>query len=150
MDPYEKKLEQLKARVKRNGVRIVLLENSGEDDFLETKKGTADLVLIDAPCSGLGVLRRNPAAKWHMTPKRIEELVVLQQDILQTHATLVNKGGALVYATCSLLPDENQNQIQHFLNSDAGVGFQLDKEQTLLTHNTQGDGFYMAKMTKIS
>ena len=45
---------------------------------------------------------------------------------------------------------ENQNQIQHFLNSDAGVGFQLDKEQTLLTHNTQGDGFYMAKMTKIS
>jgi 16S rRNA (cytosine967-C5)-methyltransferase len=150
MDPYEKKIEQLEARVQRNGVTIVRVENTDDDAFLKTQKETADLVLIDAPCSGLGVLRRNPAAKWHMTPKRIEELILLQQEILQTYAGQVSKGGSLVYATCSIFPEENQNQVQNFLNSDSGKDFQLEKEETFLTHTTQGDGFYMAKMAKSS
>ena len=149
-DPYEKKLEQLQARVERNGVQIVRLENSEGDELLKTKKEVVDLVLIDAPCSGLGVLRRNPAAKWHITPKRIEELVALQQEILQTYAGQVSKGGSLVYATCSIFPEENQNQVQNFLNSSTGKDFHLEKDQTLLTHTTQGDGFYMAKLTKSS
>ena len=150
MDPYEKKIEQLEARVQRNGVTIVRVENTDDDAFLKTQKETANLVLIDAPCSGLGVLRRNPAAKWHMTPKRIEELILLQQEILQTYAGQVSKGGSLVYATCSIFPEENQNQVQNFLNSDSGKDFQLEKEETFLTHTTQGDGFYMAKMAKSS
>ena len=112
------------------------------------QKENADLVLIDAPCSGLGVLRRNPATKWHMDTQRIEELIRLQQEILQKHAPLVKKGGTLVYATCSIFPNENENQVQFFLKSTLGEDFCLEKEKTLLSHLSSGDGFYMARLTK--
>ena len=115
--------------------------------FRKYKENT-DLVLIDVPCSGLGVLRRNPAAKWHMNPSYIEELIRLQQLILKKQSLLVKRGGALVYSTCSIFSNENENQIQKFLKSSVGKSFRLEKEKTLLTHNSMGDGFYMARLIR--
>ena len=148
LDPYKKKLEQLIVRIKRNGVRMVTIPDLDYEDILTKYKENADLVLIDVPCSGLGVLRRNPAAKWHMNPSYIEELIKLQQQILQKHSLLVKKGGALVYSTCSIFSNENENQIRKFLKSSVGKSFHLEKEKTLLTHNSMGDGFYMARLIR--
>ncbi|MGA0896618.1 MAG: RsmB/NOP family class I SAM-dependent RNA methyltransferase [Flavobacteriaceae bacterium] len=148
VDPYEKKLEQLEKRAQRNGVKIVHTFKDQTNFKVANFKNRANLVLIDAPCSGLGVLRRNPAAKWHMNPNRIKELVMLQQQILQKNAELVAPGGSIVYATCTLFPAENQEQIQTFLKSKLGIDFTLEKELSLLSNQTEGDGFYMAKLTK--
>jgi len=148
LDPYEKKLEQLDIRAKRNGIKIIHIIKDNTAFKKENFKGRADLVLVDAPCSGLGVLRRNPAAKWHMTPSKIKELVKTQQQILQKNAALVATEGSLVYATCTLFPAENQEQIQTFLKSNEGSNFILEREISLLSYQTEGDSFYMAKMIK--
>ena len=103
---------------------------------------------IDAPCSGLGVLKRNPAAKWQMNPERIGSLEQLQQQILEKNAVLVKNGGALLYATCSIFPNENQDQISRFLRTEVGSVFTLEKEQSFLTHQTGFDGFYIARLKK--
>ena len=93
-------------------------------------------------------MKRNPAAKWHMNPSRIRQLVGIQKQILQEYATLVKSGGNLIYATCTIFPNENQNQIKNFLKSKIGLEFNLEKQEVLLSQNTDGDGFYMAKLLK--
>jgi 16S rRNA (cytosine967-C5)-methyltransferase len=90
-----------------------------------------DRVLVDAPCSGLGTLRRNPALKWRQTPKTIEEMATLQAAILQSAARLVKSGGRLVYATCSLLKDENEAIAQQF--SNANPEFEMRQVGDVLT-----------------
>ena len=82
LDPNKKKLEQLIVRIKRNGVRMVTIPNLDYEDILIKYKENADLVLIDVPCSWLGVLRRNPAATWHMNPSYIEEFIKLKHKII--------------------------------------------------------------------
>ena len=148
LDPNNKKLEQLKIRIKRNGIRIVTIHNLNNEKYEIKYKANADLVLIDAPCSGLGVLRRNPAAKWQMNPTNIQKLIYIQQEILQKQSIYVKRGGILVYSTCSIFPDENENQIKNFLTTGLGKSFYLEKEETLLTHQSKGDGFYMARLIK--
>jgi 16S rRNA (cytosine967-C5)-methyltransferase len=78
------------------------------DERIKRLKGKMDRVLVDAPCSGLGTLRRNPDLKWRQSPQDVAELVLKQQAILASAARLVKPGGRLVYATCSLLPQENE------------------------------------------
>tara|TARA_B100001109_G_scaffold185104_1_gene151902 strand:+ start:802 stop:2013 length:1212 start_codon:yes stop_codon:yes gene_type:complete len=148
LDPNNKKLEQLKIRIKRNGIRIVTIHNLNNENYEKKYKTNADLVLIDAPCSGLGVLRRNPAAKWQMNPTNIQKLIYIQQEILQRQSIYVKRGGILVYSTCSIFPDENENQIKNFLTTGLGKSFYLEKEETFLTHQSKGDGFYMARLIK--
>ncbi|MDA7797632.1 RsmB/NOP family class I SAM-dependent RNA methyltransferase [Flavobacteriaceae bacterium] len=148
LDLHEKKLEQLQKRALRNGVSNIQTSSAENTPFYIQQQGKADAVLIDAPCSGLGVIRRNPAAKWHMNPDKIQELENLQQELLQKNAPLVKKGGKLIYATCSIFPNENQNQIKHFLKTEIGSEFQLDKEETFLSHLTNFDGFYIARLKK--
>ena len=148
LDPNNKKLEQLKIRIKRNGIRMVTIHNLNNENYEKKYKTNADLVLIDAPCSGLGVLRRNPAAKWQMNPTNIQKLIYIQQEILQKQSIYVKKGGILVYSTCSIFPDENENQIKNFLTTGLGKSFYLEKEETFLTHQSKGDGFYMARLIK--
>ena len=148
LDPNNKKLEQLKIRIKRNGIRMVTVHNSNNEDYIKKYKTNADLVLIDAPCSGLGVLRRNPAAKWQMNPTNIQKLIYIQQEILQKQSLYVKKGGILDYSTCSFFPNENENQIKNFLTTSLGKSFYLEKEERLLTHQSKGDGFYMARLIK--
>ena len=146
LDNYPKKLEQLIKRAHRNRINIIQTQDANEANVLESNYKKADVVLIDAPCSGLGTLRRNPAAKWHMKSDRMKELQELQLNILQKNAPLVKKGGKLIYATCSIFPSENNHQIQFFLKSEAGKRFNLVREQTFLAHETSFDGFFIAEL----
>ena len=84
------------------------------DDRAKRLAGKIDRVLVDAPCSGLGTLRRNPDLKWRQKPQAVQELTVKQQSILQSASRLVKSGGRLVYATCSVLPEENELIAQAF------------------------------------
>ena len=148
LDPDPNKLEQLHKRALRNGVSNIQILTTGNKEFYLRHKGEIDAVLIDAPCSGLGVIRRNPAIKWHMNPKKIIELEELQKDILNKNAPLVKKGGVMVYATCSIFPNENKLQIADFINSKEGEAFELIKDQTFLSNESSFDGFYIAKLKK--
>ena len=105
----------------------------------------ADRLLIDAPCSGLGVLRRNPDSKWKIDQDFIDRIKKEQEQILQDYSKMVKKGGKLVYATCSILPSENENQIKLFLANNPD--FKFVKENKVLP--SQGfDGFYMAMLER--
>ena len=108
----------------------------------------ADRVLIDAPCSGLGVLRRNPDSKWKLKPEFIEQIKQTQQEVLQNYSKMVKSGGKMVYATCSILPSENRQQIDFFLRSEAGQSFTFVKENNVFAHQSGFDGFYMALLEK--
>ncbi|MDC6365081.1 MULTISPECIES: RsmB/NOP family class I SAM-dependent RNA methyltransferase [Flavobacteriaceae] len=150
MDIYESKLKKLKVRARRNGVHNMetrVIENTKVIKKLHNK---ADRVLLDAPCSGLGVIRRNPDSKWKLEPEFLERIKGVQQDILRDYSKMVKPGGKLVYATCSILPEENSEQVQHFLASEAGQDFTFIKEQSILASQSGFDGFYMAQMEKSS
>ena len=149
MDIYESKLKKLKIRAKRN--KVFNVDTRVIDSTKPIKKlyGKADRVLIDAPCSGLGVLRRNPDSKWKLQPQCIDQIKEVQQQILQQYSKMVKSGGKLVYATCSILPSENQHQVNKFLTSNEGKEFTLLKDQKILAHKSGFDGFYMALMQKI-
>lgn len=146
LDLYDSKLNQLKKRARRNG--IFNIETRVIDSTKVTKKlkETADRVLIDAPCSGLGVLRRNPDSKWKLQPEFIENIKKTQSEIIDQYASMVKKGGKLVYATCSILPSENQHQVQQFLNNHQD--FTLVKDNIVLPSKSGYDGFYMALLER--
>jgi 16S rRNA (cytosine967-C5)-methyltransferase len=94
---------------------------TGDDDPWYAEHAiTAERVLLDVPCSGSGAWRRAPAQKWRLTPERLDELVTIQQKIMDKAVELVILGGRLIYATCSILPDENENQIEWFLKQYSG------------------------------
>ena len=149
MDLYESKLKQLKIRAKRDGVFNVeyrIIENT---KVIKRLHGTADRVLIDAPCSGLGVLKRNPDAKWKLKPEFIDNIRKIQSEVLESYSKIVKPGGKLVYATCSVLPSENQEQVERFLNStEIGKEFTLIKDHKILAHESGFDGFYMALLER--
>ncbi|NQX84433.1 MAG: RsmB/NOP family class I SAM-dependent RNA methyltransferase [Flavobacteriaceae bacterium] len=148
MDIYESKLKKLKIRARRNGVHNVDLKVIDSTKPIKKLHNKADRVLIDAPCSGLGVLRRNPDAKWKLEPEFVERIKQTQKDVLQHYSKMVKSGGKLVYATCSILPSENQNQVQHFLASETGKEFNLVKDKKVLAHISGFDGFYMALLER--
>lgn len=116
-DVSEKRLNNLKPRLKRSGLSNIHPQriDSERDAKLKRLAGKIDRVMVDAPCSGLGTLRRNPDLKWRQSPESIDELQKKQMAILTAAANLLKPGGRLVYATCSLLPEENQQIVEHFL-----------------------------------
>ena len=116
-DVSEKRLSNLKPRFKRSGLSNLHVQRIDNENDLKIKRlnGKIDRVLVDAPCSGLGTLRRNPDLKWRQSPQSIEELKAKQAAILVAAAGLLKPGGRLVYATCSFLPEENQQIIEGFL-----------------------------------
>ena len=144
MDIYESKLRKLKVRARRNKIHNIDIRVINSTKPIKKLHGKADRVLIDAPCSGLGVLRRNPDSKWKLQPEFLENIKKVQQDILQQYSKMVKPGGKLVYATCSVLPSENQLQIAEFLTSESGKDFILVKDNKVLAHLSGYDGFYMA------
>ncbi|MEO5788800.1 MAG: RsmB/NOP family class I SAM-dependent RNA methyltransferase [Gelidibacter sp.] len=148
MDIYENKLNELKRRAKRNGVFNVETRTIDSTKVIKKLYDKADRVLIDAPCSGLGVLRRNPDAKWKLQPEFIDKIKITQQEILQQYSRMVKSGGQLVYATCSILPSENQDQVKTFLASENGKDFTLVKDEKVLSSKSGFDGFYMARLQK--
>jgi len=117
MDVSEKRLANLKPRLKRSGASNIQPMLISHENDLKVKRlsGKIDRVLVDAPCSGLGTLRRNPDLKFRQSPGSIEELTQKQAAILASASRLLKKGGRLVYATCSILPEENQLIVQTFL-----------------------------------
>lgn len=148
MDLYESKLKQLKIRAKRNGAFNIeprVIESSKTIKKLYEK---ADRVLIDAPCSGLGVLKRNPDSKWKLQPEFIENIKKIQAEVLENYSKIVKPGGKLVYATCSVLPSENQEQIKHFLSTEIGKEFTFVQDKKVLAHESGFDGFYMALLER--
>lgn len=148
LDIFPAKLDELRKRCSRNKIESIQTLNVDDDEILNTIELNADGVLIDAPCSGMGVLKRNPDSKWSMSPERLTTLLKTQESILQTYAPMLKKGGYLVYATCSILPLENRLQIDQFLNSEVGSQFELEKEHTYFSHLTGFDGFYCARLIK--
>lgn len=144
MDASARKLQELTRRARRARVKIVrstsLLEAT-PDDFA----GLADRLLIDAPCSGLGTLRRQPDLKWRLTQAKLEKLRVLQRQILHDHAVMLKPGGRLVYATCSILPSENSRVVESL--AEAG-GFSILAEHAVSPAATGFDGFQAFVMEK--
>ena len=148
MDIYESKLKKLKIRARRNKVHNIDTRVIDSTKPIKKLYNKADRVLIDAPCSGIGVLRRNPDSKWKLQPEFLDNIKKVQQDILQKYSKMVKSGGKLVYATCSVLPSENQNQITEFLASESGKDFNLIKDNNVFAHTSGFDGFYMALLEK--
>jgi 16S rRNA (cytosine967-C5)-methyltransferase len=106
----------------------------------------ADLVLLDAPCFGTGTLRRRPDAKWNRTATQLVELVALQRELLNAVAPLVKSGGVLVYSTCSIEPEEDEEQVENFLREH--VGWQLDGTMSTLPHRDGCDGAFAARLRR--
>lgn len=148
MDIYESKLRKLKVRAKRNKAHNIELRVIDSTKPIKKLHNKADRVLIDAPCSGLGVLRRNPDSKWKLQPEFIDNIKKTQQEVLQQYSKMVKPGGKLVYATCSVLPSENQEQVDNFLASDSGKNFTFVSDQKILASISGFDGFYMALLEK--
>lgn len=144
MDVEEWKLENLKKRARRAGVSNVETHLI-TDATLKQWAQKADALLLDVPCSGLGVIKRNPDTKWKLTLEGIERTKALQQDILNRYTILLKTGGTLVYSTCSLLPSENEIQVEEFLAKH--TNFELEASSHILP--SEGfDGFYMARLRK--
>ncbi len=148
MDLYESKLKQLKLRAKRNGAFNIEYRIIDSTKVIKKLYEKADRVLIDAPCSGLGVLKRNPDAKWKLQPEFIDNIRKIQSEVLESYSKIVKPGGKLVYATCSILPSENQEQIKKFLNTDIGKSFTFIKDSKVLASQSGFDGFYMALLER--
>lgn len=165
-DVAEKRLARLKPRLARSGlsnVHPVRIE-SENDIRIKRLAGKLDRVLVDAPCSGLGTLRRNPDLKWRQTPESVRELAGKQAAILHAAAALLKPGGRLVYATCSLLEAENEAVVAGFIATSPGfrllsAGELLEKQGIaidpgpdaylrLLPHRHGADGFFAAAMER--
>ncbi|NWG46192.1 MAG: RsmB/NOP family class I SAM-dependent RNA methyltransferase, partial [Alphaproteobacteria bacterium] len=116
-DTLPGRLERARLRFRRAGVHNVTTRSlsSARDKWVKGHRGDFDRVLVDAPCSGVGAWRRNPDARWNRLGPDLAELIALQADILDSAERLVRPGGRLVYATCSLLPEENEAQAERFL-----------------------------------
>lgn len=147
MDVVDWKLAELKKRASRAGVSIIeprLIESS---KTIKRQEGKFDRLLLDVPCTGLGVIRRNPDTKWKLTPERIAELTTLQSEILQSYSRMVRPGGMMVYATCSVLPSENEKQIEAFMTRNGDKWSWVSSWWSRLNPD-EGDGFFAAKLER--
>jgi len=153
------RLSKLAPRAERAGVTIAetrLLDPRREAERLADQAGRADIVLIDAPCSGTGTWRRNPEARWRLTPDRLAKLTATQAMLLDLAPALVKPGGSIVYITCSLLDAEGADQAQRFLDAHPGwkavpvdlhAGSARGPGLRLTPFKDSTDGFFVAKMT---
>ena len=148
MDIYGSKLKELKRRARRNGAHNIDTREITSTKVFKKLYGTADRVLIDAPCTGLGVLRRNPDSKWKMQPEFLEKITKTQYEIIRSYSKIVKPGGKMVYATCSIIPQENNDQVISFLASEEGKNFTLTEEKKIYASKSGYDGFYMALLEK--
>ncbi len=148
LDVYTEKLKELRRRVKRSGAQNIETRRIESTKTIKRLHGQADRLLLDVPCSGLGVLRRNPDTKWKLREDFLVEVQELQQRLLREYSRILKPGGKMVYATCSILPEENELQVKAFLESESGTGFALEAEQHLWPSECGFDGFYMARLIR--
>ena len=156
-DTNRARLAQLPPRAERAGavIAIRLLDGGREAAQLADLEGQCDVVLVDAPCSGSGTWRRNPEGRWRLTPERLDRLTQLQARLLDIAAPLVKRGGALVYATCSIIRAEGADQARNFLGRHSSwigqdVGFDGGRDdgpgRLLTPAHDATDGFFVARM----
>lgn len=160
IDP--RRLDKIKQRARRAGASIIKATTPEE---LKESQNNYDLVVVDTPCSGTGTWRRNPDQKWRLTPEKLSEYTEIQAEVLRTASHYVKPGGRLTYITCSILEEENRNQVESFLQENQG--FELIKTNevweevfssaypgkspeylTLTPHQHGTDGFFMAVLRK--
>ena len=158
-DSNRARLSKLPPRAERAhaAIETLLLNPPRELAELDDWRGTADLVLVDAPCSGSGTWRRNPEGRWRLTPERLDRLVSTQERLLDIGSELVKPGGALVYAVCSLLGREGAGQVQSFLGRGSdwvvqdileGAGRSDGSGRLLTPAHDATDGFFIARLVK--
>lgn len=146
MDVEQWKLEELQKRARRAGVSNLETRIIESSKTIKRLENSADRLLLDVPCSGLGVLKRNPDAKWKLSPEFISNVKELQQHILQDYVNILKPGGLMVYSTCSILLSENEKQIESFLSKNNNK-FEFIEEK--YSWPSEGfDGFYMALIRK--
>lgn len=148
MDTEAYKLAELKKRAKRAGAGNIETRLIESTKTIKRLKDKADRLLLDVPCSGTGVIRRNPDSKWKIDQAFLEHINTVQADLLKSYTRMLKPGGKMVYATCSLLSSENEQQIALFLATHPE--FELEEEKKLLPHVFGYDGFYMARLAKKS
>ncbi|HAY3550417.1 class I SAM-dependent methyltransferase [Elizabethkingia meningoseptica] len=141
LDIFEWKLAELKRRAKRAGAHNIETRLIDDNKVIKRLHNSADRLLIDAPCSGLGVLKRNPDSKWKIDQAFIDRIKAEQENILQDYSKIIKKGGQMVYATCSILPSENTMQTKKFIENNPE--YELIQEEKIMPSHGY-DGFYMA------
>ena len=146
-DIFDSKIEELLRRAKRNGVKNIVEAGIINQKIIEKNFEKADILLLDAPCSSLGTLSRNPGLKWELNQNKLLKINTIQKNIINNYEQILKPGGHLIYVTCSILPLENQMIVNNFLSNHKNYIFVEDK--TILPSNSKGDGFYMAKLKKI-
>ena len=159
-DTNRDRLQRIQQRSWRLGcgeIETRLLDPGAEIDALGDLVGTADVVLVDAPCSGSGTWRRNPEARWRLTPTRLDQVMATQAHVIGLGASLVKPGGALVYAVCSLIDAEGKAQIEAFLAANkgwtseaisVGMGRAHGAGLILTPAHDSVDGFFIARMIR--
>lgn len=147
LDVYQHKLDELKKRAARSGASIIETKLIDTTKVIKRLYDSCDRLLLDVPCSGLGTLKRNPDAKWKLSPEFIEKVKIQQRDILSSYSKMVKPGGMMVYATCSIFPSENEDQVNWFLSENRN--FEKTDEKKIFP--SEGfDGFYMCLMKRLS
>jgi 16S rRNA (cytosine967-C5)-methyltransferase len=148
LDTQASKLDALRTRSTRAGVDIIETREITTTKVVKRLHETAEGVFIDVPCTGTGVIRRNPDILYRLTPESLQELVNIQADILRRSAPIAKVGATVVYTTCSVLPEEGRNQISAFLATESGAKFSLQHEWSTLPNDAGGDGFYVARLKR--
>jgi 16S rRNA (cytosine967-C5)-methyltransferase len=144
LDVHQWKLDELRKRARRNQVDIIESRVIDDAKVIKRLQGTADRLLLDVPCSGLGVIRRNPDTKWKLSLEELNRLRALQAQLLSDYSRMVKPGGKLLYATCSVLPSENEEQVRAFLK--AHPQWELEEELHARPDKRNEDGFYAARL----
>lgn len=146
MDIHEWKLKELRNRASRDGVDIIEVKVIEGQKTIKRLEASADRLLLDVPCSGVGVLRRNPDSKWKLSNEELERLNQLQQELLGSYSRMLKPGGRMVYSTCSIFPSENEQQVARFL--EANKEFKLIKQKTFMPQDNDWDGFFAALLER--
>ena len=149
LDVTDRKLEELRRRARRAGATCLETKVIEGTKTIKRLRESADRVLLDVPCTGAGILRRNPDAKWRLHADDVARVTRLQGEILADYASMCKPGGTLVYSTCSIMPSENQAQVDAFL-ARSEIAWTLDKSETIYPRAGGGDGFFIARLRRPS
>ena len=156
-DIHDHRLKLVENTSKRLGINIIKTKLQDATVYNDEYFGKFDKLLLDVPCLGLGVLKRKPDIKWKRKKEDIEKITLIQKNILQTCSNYVKKGGEIIYSTCSILRNENQDIIQGFLNNNSNFQLKkinchelnlIDQNYISLQQNKNNDGFFICKLLK--
>ena len=148
LDTQDWRLRELRRRATKAGADTIETRLITSSKVYKRMKETADRLLLDVPCSGLGTLRRNPDIKWKMTAEDLERLKNLQQEILESYCTILKPLGNMVYSVCSIFSSEGEEQVQRFLKNH--YDFRLLNEKRYWPDIDRTDGFYIALIQRSS